>query len=373
MTSLRQRMLEDMQVRQLSPATQRSYVGAVARFARHFGRPPDCLSPIEIRAYQVYLTNERRLAPQPILILAIRSSAKAWNSPSPSQRSVVMTSLRQRMLEDSGAAAVAGHPTVVRRGRCARPALRTPSGLSESHRDPRLPGLPDQRTPSRAELSHRCGVGAPLPLLGDAQEAMGLRRPDPLAEEAPVLLSGPLRGVDRSLLTPVSPVSRRGHACRRPPRQRVAVSGHSGFVVTGPSMTARRRTRPPGSPSRSTCVSRPLTTAPERLRSVLTDHCRAATFTHDLVRRTPAPASRPCNTHSRATGQRFSPIHSWFTGADTLLATRLLPSAAPPTQECSACGPRSAPCGRRGLPESPEDGDDGNLTLLARLLPLHRP
>ena len=68
MTSLRQRMLEDMQVRQLSPATQRSYVGAVARFARHFGRPPDSLSPKEIRTYQVYLTNERRLAPSSLIV-----------------------------------------------------------------------------------------------------------------------------------------------------------------------------------------------------------------------------------------------------------------------------------------------------------------
>ncbi len=40
MTSLRQRMLEDMQVRQLSPYTQRAYVETVARFARHFGRSP---------------------------------------------------------------------------------------------------------------------------------------------------------------------------------------------------------------------------------------------------------------------------------------------------------------------------------------------
>ena len=37
MTPLCQRMLEDMQVRRLSPYTQRTYVGAVARFARHFG------------------------------------------------------------------------------------------------------------------------------------------------------------------------------------------------------------------------------------------------------------------------------------------------------------------------------------------------
>ena len=38
MTALRQRMLEDMQVRQLSPRTQRAYIDNVARFARHFGR-----------------------------------------------------------------------------------------------------------------------------------------------------------------------------------------------------------------------------------------------------------------------------------------------------------------------------------------------
>ena len=35
MTSLRQRMLEDMQVRQLSPCTQQTYVETVARFARY--------------------------------------------------------------------------------------------------------------------------------------------------------------------------------------------------------------------------------------------------------------------------------------------------------------------------------------------------
>jgi integrase/recombinase XerD len=59
MTPLRQRMLEDMQVRNLSPHTQRAYVESVARFARHFGRSPADLGPDEIRAYQVYLVRER--------------------------------------------------------------------------------------------------------------------------------------------------------------------------------------------------------------------------------------------------------------------------------------------------------------------------
>ena len=40
MTPLRQRMLEDMQIRNLSANTQRAYTESVARFARHFGRSP---------------------------------------------------------------------------------------------------------------------------------------------------------------------------------------------------------------------------------------------------------------------------------------------------------------------------------------------
>ena len=68
MTSLRQRMLEDMQVRQLSPCTQQTYVETVARFARHFDRSPARLGPEEIRDYQVYLTNERGLAPNSLIV-----------------------------------------------------------------------------------------------------------------------------------------------------------------------------------------------------------------------------------------------------------------------------------------------------------------
>ena len=68
MTSLRQRMLEDMQVRRLSPFTQRTYVETLARFARHFGRSPERLGPEQIRAYQVYLATERRLATGSLLV-----------------------------------------------------------------------------------------------------------------------------------------------------------------------------------------------------------------------------------------------------------------------------------------------------------------
>jgi len=68
MTPLRQRMIGDMQVRNFSPHTQASYVQQVALFARHFRQSPDALGPEEIRTYQLYLTNERKLATGSILI-----------------------------------------------------------------------------------------------------------------------------------------------------------------------------------------------------------------------------------------------------------------------------------------------------------------
>jgi hypothetical protein len=58
MTPLRQRMLEDMQIRNLSLNTQRASTESVARFARHFHRSPAALGPDEIRTYLVYLTGE---------------------------------------------------------------------------------------------------------------------------------------------------------------------------------------------------------------------------------------------------------------------------------------------------------------------------
>jgi integrase/recombinase XerD len=56
MTPLRRRMIQDMQVRNLSPVTQRCYVHAIRKFARHFNRSPDRLGLAEIRTYQIHLT-----------------------------------------------------------------------------------------------------------------------------------------------------------------------------------------------------------------------------------------------------------------------------------------------------------------------------
>ncbi len=58
MTPLRHRMIEDMQIRNLAPDTQRAYLQQISRFARHFGRPPELLGRDDIRACQIYLTQD---------------------------------------------------------------------------------------------------------------------------------------------------------------------------------------------------------------------------------------------------------------------------------------------------------------------------
>ena len=63
MTPLRQRMMDDMVIRNLADNTQSSYLLQVSSFATHFRRSPEALGPEEIRAWLVYLCEERKLAP----------------------------------------------------------------------------------------------------------------------------------------------------------------------------------------------------------------------------------------------------------------------------------------------------------------------
>jgi len=62
MTRLRQRMLEDMQLRGLSARTQGCYVDAVRQLADHYHRSPDQITEEELRQYFLYLANEKKVA-----------------------------------------------------------------------------------------------------------------------------------------------------------------------------------------------------------------------------------------------------------------------------------------------------------------------
>jgi site-specific recombinase XerD len=56
---LRKRMLEELQLRNLSQNTITAYIGAVRRYTLHFGKPPEQLGPEHVRRYLLYLLNEK--------------------------------------------------------------------------------------------------------------------------------------------------------------------------------------------------------------------------------------------------------------------------------------------------------------------------
>ena len=62
MTPLRQRMIEEMQLRGFAETTQKSYVYTVRRLAAYYDRSPDQITDDEIRSYYLYLRNEKQLA-----------------------------------------------------------------------------------------------------------------------------------------------------------------------------------------------------------------------------------------------------------------------------------------------------------------------
>ena len=162
MTSLRQRMLEDM-VRWLSPSTQQRYVQAVARFARHFGRSPAHLGPEQIRAYQVYLTTDRRLAASSLAVAvsAIRflyrvTLKKDWTLDDVIPRAKRPRSLPVVPSQEEAAQFLNAHRAPIEPSRGCRDWPGTPATASRTSRA-RGRSCP----PSRWGCSPRCGSRSP--------------------------------------------------------------------------------------------------------------------------------------------------------------------------------------------------------------------
>jgi site-specific recombinase XerD len=70
MTPLRQRMLQDMGIRNLATNTELAYVQQISAFAKHFDCSPEALGPEQVRAYQVHLIEERKLAAGSLSVVA---------------------------------------------------------------------------------------------------------------------------------------------------------------------------------------------------------------------------------------------------------------------------------------------------------------
>ncbi len=66
---LRNRMIDEMTLRNFAPTTQQAYLYSVTRLAKYYKRPPDQLDKEQIRSYLLYLINERKLSPNTMTML----------------------------------------------------------------------------------------------------------------------------------------------------------------------------------------------------------------------------------------------------------------------------------------------------------------
>ena len=137
MTPLRQRMLDDMRMRNHSPHTQEAYVRVVAAFAKHFGRSPEHLDSTHIREY---------------LLLVIRRKA-AWSTYNVT-RCALHFLYRVTLRKDWAPGEIV----------CAKPPKRLPVILSRNEVQRLLSGIP--RIKTRAMLTTLYATGMRVSELG---------------------------------------------------------------------------------------------------------------------------------------------------------------------------------------------------------------
>lgn len=109
MTSLRQRMIEELQLRNYSAATTNSYLRVVWRFTKHYGKAPDLLGPEDVRQYLLHLRGKKR-APNTLQVvraalrfLYVRVLKRGWfdeDIPAPKRRPLPITVLTAEQITD---------------------------------------------------------------------------------------------------------------------------------------------------------------------------------------------------------------------------------------------------------------------------------
>jgi integrase/recombinase XerD len=248
MTALRQRMIEDMQVRNLPPHTQATYILHVSLFARHFCKSPELLGPEEIRDYQLYLTNQRRLAPSSIVITtaALRFLynvilRKGWNLeasiPAPKQpKKLPVVLSRAEVAHFLSCIEDIKHRAILTTCYAAGPriseAVRSPEGQFA-----RQPADGDPRGPRQ---------GSQEPALAKAGDRY-------------VMLSPKLRDYWRIARPQEWLFPEAISAGRLPPTPLSTPAGRRAFAPASPSPSPRTRC---AMPLQSTCSKQPLTCAP---------------------------------------------------------------------------------------------------------------
>jgi hypothetical protein len=108
---LRQRMLEDMNMRRFVPDTQREYIRAVKRLATFLGRSPDTATPEELRAFQLHLTENGAQPPSiNATVTALRFFFKVTLDRPETTRRLRTAQAATRALARRGVAAAGGRP-----------------------------------------------------------------------------------------------------------------------------------------------------------------------------------------------------------------------------------------------------------------------
>lgn len=131
MTPLRQRLCDDLRLRNYAPKTIEAYVAAVVKLTRYCGRAPDQLGPEQIRAFQLHL----------------RQQGVPWNS-----FNQIVCGLRFFYH------VTLGRPDVVTMIPYGRRAKTLPNVLSPEEVARLLAALPHQRYRLLARLAYACGL-----------------------------------------------------------------------------------------------------------------------------------------------------------------------------------------------------------------------